>query len=695
MLLCVALVAASCSGDDPLVNRTGEGGKPGSGTGTLFSTVPPAASAPGAPTAKTSLDHEGHFYWTATDNIFIDLGTGSYGSAGVFGLADEADDPSDRKREADFWYDKAILMAASYPVRYTGTDSTDPNSVTIAAVQEQTWPNYANHFGRSGDCGTATAHRVSSAERANHYQFRLDHKAAYLCFLPRVDDNVLPFDTNGHRLYSVLVEDMDGKPLSGTYDFTSGELDTDPANVTNPSSSITLFCGGDDGFAVGQETDAESNAAFMVISPGRHRLRISYCFANYTEQINIPGSVWSFEYRPRPLASAVTSIDVEYDYRPGHLYQVSQELVPEQPTDLVTLDINDLWYQWDAEQTYWDWSGDYSYQKWWRQPEDQTYDPTQGLKKPRYSETLTEREFPHRNNEHYMIWRSWTPEKTYHRGHYNWYSVRTYVDISLVGRTSASPEDHRYFYGHNGGGSFDWGNTVSIRSGYSLVEGMYSTAEMPNANELAWYVIHGQPHYDTETLWHMKGYNDGKTLCRGGVWLLKSDYITGFTGEKTPNDVMKNSKHANEWAQITNPEPAFDLRLAVPIENIRGNYYKKGRPDDTEIDKYFFLPFAGYIQSDWSYSDWDMRQLKLVGVRGAYWSSTPLPLNRYSGGKYYLNRVTVGDQLPTVSTGEAYDNAAYYLNCTENYISVSWEQQNVCRWGMVAGSRPNGSPWFE
>ncbi|MBR1733196.1 MAG: hypothetical protein IJ729_05605, partial [Alloprevotella sp.] len=417
ILFCVALVAASCSGDDPVI-PSGEGGQPGSGVGTLFSTVPPAASAPGAPTAKTSLDNQGHFYWTKDDNIFIDLGTNGYVGAVAFGLSD---DPADRRREADFWYNDSILKKASYPVRYTGTGSTDPNSVTIAAVQEQLYPNNATHLGASGDCGTATANRVSSAQRANYYQFNLDHKAAYLCFLPRVDSNVQPFDTSkGHRLYTVIVEDMDGKPLCGTYDFTSGTLDTTPASVANPSSSVTLTCGVGDGFAVGEETDVESNAAFMVIAPGRHRLRISYSFASFSEQINIPGSVWSFEYRPRNLVSAVASIDVEYDYRPGHLYQVSQELAPELPAEYVTLDINDLWYQWDAEQSYWDWSGDYAYQKWWRQPTDQTYDATRGLKKPRYSETLTEQEFPHRNNEYYMIWRAWTPEKTFHRGHYNW-----------------------------------------------------------------------------------------------------------------------------------------------------------------------------------------------------------------------------------------------------------------------------------
>ncbi|MBR1733329.1 MAG: hypothetical protein IJ729_06305, partial [Alloprevotella sp.] len=272
---------------------------------------------------------------------------------------------------------------------------------------------------------------------------------------------------------------------------------------------------------------------------------------------------------------------------------------------------------------------------------------------------------------------------------------RTFVDITRPSVSYARrSSDHCYFYG-NASGSYDWGINVSIRSGYTLIEGAYSAADMPNANELAWYVLHGQPHYDTETFWYMKGYNDGKTLCRGGVWLLKSDYITGFTREKTPNDVMKNSAHASEWEQITNPEPAFDLRLSVPIENIRGYYYKRGRPADSEIDKYFFLPFAGYIQSEWSYSDWDMRQLKLVGVRGAYWSSTPLPLYGYMNNKYYLSRVTAGDAVPSTSTGEAYDNAAYYLNCTENYISVSWEQQNVCRWGMVAGHRPDGTTWFE
>lgn len=58
-----------------------------------------------------------------------------------------------RADNAKFWFDGTHTYP-TYPVRYTGKNSTSSDKVTIKAEQLQTIPNDASHLGESGDCGT-------------------------------------------------------------------------------------------------------------------------------------------------------------------------------------------------------------------------------------------------------------------------------------------------------------------------------------------------------------------------------------------------------------------------------------------------------------------------------------------------------------------------------------------------------------
>ena len=124
--------------------------------------------------------------------------------------------------------------------------------------------------------------------------------------------------------------------------------------------------------------------------------------------------------------------------------------------------------------------------------------------------------------------------------------------------------------------------------------------QLPNVNEIGWYVLKGDAHWDDSTWWEVFG-----ELHTGGIWLKKLSLI----------------------AQESGKEPAA-LKLKDPNgKNLLQNYErysispKNGKPSDSEIGKYFFLPALG---------DYYDGGLNGVGYRCYYWSSSAIP---YDSGK--------------------------------------------------------------
>ena len=115
--------------------------------------------------------------------------------------------------------------------------------------------------------------------------------------------------------------------------------------------------------------------------------------------------------------------------------------------------------------------------------------------------------------------------------------------------------------------------------------------DLPNANEIGWYVLKGDAHWDNSTQWEAFG-----TTHTGGIWLKKLSVIA-----------QENKK---ELAELKQKDPnGFDLRASSDYYE---NSPKPGKPSDSVIDKYFFLPALGY------YSHGDFSGL---GSVGEYWSS--------------------------------------------------------------------------
>ena len=129
--------------------------------------------------------------------------------------------------------------------------------------------------------------------------------------------------------------------------------------------------------------------------------------------------------------------------------------------------------------------------------------------------------------------------------------------------------------------------------------------QLPNANEMAWYVLKGDAHWDNTTWWEVFG-----DLYTGGIWLKKLSVIA-----------QENNK---KLAELKQADPnGKDLRASY------GDYRfspKNGKPSDSVISNYFFLPMLTY---------YDAGRFFYPGSQADYWSSSAGPGDGF--GAYSLN----------------------------------------------------------
>ena len=299
----IALAFASCANEDIAQNQNG---KDSDASLTTFST--------GDPTTRTSMESDGKFFWEAGDKIYVKDDNGTWNAS--------SNSPTGKTAYFRFKVPGIYTAHMSYDVYYPGKNGNQ-NQVTIAANQSQAEPNSTAHFGASGDCGMATATRIASERNFN---FTLDHKAAYLLFLPRIATTVL------YDCYITKVEVNSDNDITSTYtlDTTTGEL-----TGTGTGKQITVSTGGSGTYANGfpltnSTTNAATNGTYVVIKPGTHTLKIRYWVkdvATGTEGIIT-----------KTLASAT--------YDQNKYYNITANL------DVKNYD-GDHYYMWDAQEQYW------------------------------------------------------------------------------------------------------------------------------------------------------------------------------------------------------------------------------------------------------------------------------------------------------------------------------------------------------
>ena len=303
LVFSIGLAFASCANEDIAQNPNG---KDNDANLTTFST--------GDPATRTSMESDGKFFWEAGDKIYVKDDNGAWHAS--------SNSPTGKTDNFKFKVPGTYTANTSYEVYYPGQGGSNDQAV-IAASQSQAEPNTTSHFGAAGDCGMATATKVPGKQQ---FAFTLDHKAAYLLFLPRTSNTIL------HDCYLTRVEVNSDNDITSTYtlDPTTGKL-----TGTGTGNQIVLKTKGSGTYANGfpltnNATSAATNGAYMVIKPGTHTLKIRYWVKDVAT--NVEGTI------TKTLASAT--------YDQNKYYNITANL------DVKNYD-GDHYYMWDAQEQYW------------------------------------------------------------------------------------------------------------------------------------------------------------------------------------------------------------------------------------------------------------------------------------------------------------------------------------------------------
>ena len=189
----------------------------------------------------------------------------------------------------------------------------------------------------------------------------------------------------------------------------------------------------------------------------------------------------------------------------------------------------------------------------------------------------------------------WDAQEQYWKGH-EWNLGGSQPTLTTQSASSDYPQNssdpnHRYYNEGGGSGRFD---------------ATQSCATLPNANEMSWYCMFGDPRWDGDELWTTMGH-----LYKGGMWFKKKSVLQA----EHNYDTEKSADNTT------------DLRTTYKYyNNTNSSIYNSGLPSAADANKYFYLPALGYYFSG---------QLYNVGSGGYYWSSSAGPWG--SGSAYSLS----------------------------------------------------------
>lgn len=119
-----------------------------------------------------------------------------------------------------------------------------------------------------------------------------------------------------------------------------------------------------------------------------------------------------------------------------------------------------------------------------------------------------------------------------------------------------------------------------------------SPQHVPNANEMSWYVMYGDPHWDEE-LWTAMGH-----IHRGGMWIKKKANISGFRSDLAA-DNKTDMRTTNK--SFSNQEVYNDRYKHLFL---------------SEKTNYFYLPAFGQYDKDFFH---------YISDGGYYWTSSACP----------------------------------------------------------------------
>ena len=119
-----------------------------------------------------------------------------------------------------------------------------------------------------------------------------------------------------------------------------------------------------------------------------------------------------------------------------------------------------------------------------------------------------------------------------------------------------------------------------------------SCKDLPNANEMSWYCMYGDPRWDGDELWTTMGH-----LYKGGMWFKKKAVLQA----------------ENHYDTEKSADGTSDLRTMYKYYDNTNSSINSGLPSAADAGNYFYLPALGFYLSG---------QLYNVGNVGYYWSSS-------------------------------------------------------------------------
>ena len=490
------LFAASCANDDVAQENKQKKDNIPAGT-TVFT----GTSQTEATTRTAILNHTkgagASVNWSSTDKIWVkdDGGTWQQSGAVTFPVATN-------KAQGMFAL-SGTYTGATHDILYTNkaVSGTQPQ-VEIKKEQTQSAPNNFDHAGESGDFGIAAGNKTGDI-----YKFTLNHKAAYLCFIPRSSNPYV------NRSKLIKVEIMSDDDIAGTYDIApNGALTL----ASGGSKTITVTTGS--GFDIDNSTeDMSKNATYAVVAPGTHTFRVRYWLRNTTD--NPAG----------PIEGTVSKI-ITLNCTAGSIQDITANLDPHDYDE-------NHYYMWDAQIQYW--AGHSSSQ-------------------PKINGGSSN-DYPQNSSDTNNRW---------YNGYYPGYGV-------------SNPATHT------------------------------SCKDLPNANEMSWYVMFGDPRWDADELWTTMGH-----LYKGGMWFKKKS-------------VLQAEHH---YDTEKSADGSTDMRTTYKYySNSNSRIYNSGLPSAADANNYFYLPALGCYNLGLLYS---------FGITGLYWSSSA-----YAGdstGAYSLHFYSYG-----------------------------------------------------
>ena len=307
-LCSMALAAVSCANEDVAQNGTDTGSNDNDKNMTTF--------VAGNPTkTRTTMDYDnGAFYWEAGDKIYVQDDDGAWKVS--------SNSPTSKTSYFKFKVSGKFNNSATYKVYYPGKNGSN-NQLTIPAAQTQATPSTTEHFGTSGDCGTADA---TGTVGGKSFSFQLEHQAAILVFEPFTKNAVFK------NCYLTKVEVTADNNIAGSY-----TLDPSNGEITGAGSDkqIILTTKGSGTYADGFKLDNSTSSTtadkiYMFIKPGTHKLKIRYWLKDLVTgtEGTITKAPGSFTYDKNTYYDMTADLDIRaYS---GHDY-----------------------YMWDAQENYW------------------------------------------------------------------------------------------------------------------------------------------------------------------------------------------------------------------------------------------------------------------------------------------------------------------------------------------------------